>query len=36
MSKIKNYAIDMYGEDWTQRLEDIAIRKAEVENGKRR
>lgn len=27
MSNIKRYAIDMYGEDWTERLEDIALKR---------
>lgn len=25
MSKLKNYLIDIYGEDWTYRLEIIAM-----------
>lgn len=27
MSKIKNYLIDIHGEDWTGRLEDIAAKR---------
>lgn len=29
MGAYKNYLQDIYGEDWTQRLEDIAKRKGE-------
>lgn len=27
MSKIKNHLIDIYGEDWTGRLQDIAAKR---------
>lgn len=34
MSKIKNALIDIYGEDWAQRLADIAMTRS-IEHGRR-
>lgn len=35
MSKIKGHLIDIYGEDWTSRLEDIALQRKGATYGKR-
>lgn len=36
MSKIKNHLIDIYGDDWSARLEDIAQQKQRgVKHGQR-
>lgn len=35
MSKMKNALIDIYGEDWSERLEDIANNRNEVNYGRR-
>lgn len=34
MSRIKRYAEEIWGEDWTQKLEDIEMK--EAKNGKRK
>lgn len=36
MSKIKGHLIDIYGEDWSSKLEDIAIRRKEVKHDGRK
>lgn len=35
MSKPKGHLIDIYGKDWTSRLEEIAINRKAVHRGKR-